>query len=127
MQYLIDTQIMIWLEGNPEKLSPAATLVLSSPGSFFLSKASVWELVIKISVGKIKLEKPTDFFITDFLNSFSIQLMDIGLSEILSQEKLPLFHKDPFDRLIIATAIKNDMTILSSDDLFDKYPVKRIW
>jgi PIN domain nuclease of toxin-antitoxin system len=127
MRYLIDTQIMIWLEMSPEKLSQKVADILSSPGIFHLSKVSVWELVIKASIGKIKLEKPTGIFVNDFLKDYSIDLLDINLDDMLGTENLPGIHKDPFDRLIIAQCISRNIPLISADQLLEQYPIQRIW
>lgn len=127
MQYLIDTQVMLWQEENPDKLSSKAASLFLSADSLLLSKASVWELVIKFSLGKIKLDKPIAVFINDFLKDYSVELMDISLDDILQIEKLPPIHKDPFDRLIIAQSIVKNIPLISADSLLDQYPIQRIW
>jgi len=89
--------------------------------------ASLWELAIKSSLGKLTLEKPFDEFVDEHVKDNDIQILNIELSHVLRIEKLPFHHHDPFDRLIISQQIENNLPIISSYEVFDKYAVKRIW
>ena len=127
-KYLIDTQILLWYSENPNKISKAANNIINSDVELYISIVSFWEIAIKVKTGKLAL--PFNSF-TEFYN-FSIfkskvVVMNLTKEDIAKTLELDLVHRDPFDRLIIATAIENGMTILSSDELFDRYPIKRIW
>ena len=127
-KYLIDTQILLWHSENPDKISKAANNIINSDVELYISIVSFWEIAIKVKTGKLEL--PFNSF-TEFYN-FSIfkskvVVMNLTKEDIAKTLELDLIHRDPFDRLIIATAIENGMTILSSDELFDRYPIKRIW
>lgn len=111
MQYLIDTQVMLWQEESPDKLSGKAAGLLVSGDS----------------LGKIKLDKSITEFVNDFLKDYSVEIMDISLDDILYVEKLPHIHKDPFDRLIVAQSIVKNIPLISADHLLDQYPIQRIW
>jgi PIN domain nuclease of toxin-antitoxin system len=127
-KYLIDTQILLWHSENPDKISQAANNIINSDVELYISIVSFWEIAIKVKTGKLELPFTsfTEFYNFSVLKS-KVIVMDVTKDDIAKTLELDLVHRDPFDRLIIATAIKNDMTILSSDDLYDKYPVKRIW
>lgn len=95
----------------------------SADNELFLSVAAVWEMGLKISVGKlnIDLDESLDLFVQQ-----GVQILDIDLPMTLLVNKLPSHHKDPFDRIIIAAAKLNDMVIMTSDKIFEKYDVELI-
>jgi PIN domain nuclease of toxin-antitoxin system len=89
--------------------------------------ASAWELGIKYSIGKIQLEQNFNDFIDEQLAVNNINLLPIKLTHIKIVAELSLYHKDPFDRLMIAQAIAENLPIISIDNIFDSYPIKKIW
>jgi len=102
------------------------TIVKDPTNHLFISSASLWEISIKLSLQKIKL--PFDFqrFIEETL-SLNIEILDIQINHILRVSSLPFHHKDPFDRLIIAQGLIEDLPIISSDSYFSSYKIKLIW
>jgi PIN domain nuclease of toxin-antitoxin system len=128
MKILIDTQSIIWFAENNTLLSKTARAAIEdSENTCFVSMASFWEMSIKINLGKLSINGLTLSEFMDEVVENDFQTLDIQRPHILENERLPLFHRDPFDRLIIAQAIVNDMHIISSDDTFDVYPITRIW
>ena len=128
MDFLIDTHTFLWLVTDSPKLSNRAKkLYLNAENKIFLSLASIWEIAIKSSLGKIALDKPLEEFIDEHIRGNDIQILKIELPHILRIEKLPFHHRDPFDRLIISQQIENNLPIIGNDREFDKYGVKRIW
>ena len=128
MKYLIDTHVLLWIVTDNPKLSDTAKeIYLDSENEIFLSLACIWEMAIKISLGKLYIEKSLDNFVDEYIKEGSIEILMIELSHVLKIEKLPFYHRDTFDRLIIAQAIDNQIPIISSDNSFDTYPVTRIW
>jgi PIN domain nuclease of toxin-antitoxin system len=127
-KYLIDTQILLWHSENPDKISKAANKIINSDVELYISIVSFWEIAIKVKNGKLELPFTsfTEFYNFSVLKS-KVTVMDLTKEDIAKTLELDLVHRDPFDRLIIAIALQNNMPIISSDDLFDKYPVKRIW
>lgn len=91
-----------------------------------LSIVSLWEIAIKINIGKLLLSSPLAEIIKN-LDLMDINLLQIESQHILCLEKLEIIHRDPFDRLIISQAIVEDLTIISADEIFPSYPVKVIW
>ena len=91
-----------------------------------MSVASIWEIAVKISIGKLDFAHPLPQ-LEMLLRENGFQLLDIKLTHALQVAKLPFHHRDPFDRLLISQAISEDMTILSRDNNFASYPVKLIW
>lgn len=128
MNLLLDTHVLIWLALNPEKLSQqATTLLIDETNLWFLSIVSVWELQIKRQLGKLTLNVPLPELIAEQQQTNRLQLLAIRLNHIFMLENLPQFHRDPFDRLIIAQAITEQMLLVSIDTVFDQYPVQRLW
>ena len=128
MKYLLDTHTLLWITTDDPKLSKKAkNIYLDAENEILLSIASIWELAIKSSIGKITFQKDLDDFIDFHVKGNNIEILKIELPHVLRIEKLPFHHRDPFDRLIIAQAIEDNLKILGADNIFDKYKVKRIW
>ena len=128
MKILIDTQAIIWFAENNHQLSKLARTAIENPGNIcFVSMASFWEMSIKINLGKLTITGLTLQEFMDEIAENNFLTLDIQRSHVITNERLPLFHRDPFDRLIIAQAITENMHIVSSDAAFDNYPVTRIW
>ena len=128
MKYLLDTHALLWITTDDPKLSKKAkNIYLDAENEILLSIASIWELAIKSSIGKITFQKDLDDFVDVHIKGNNIEILKIELPHVLRIEKLPFHHRDPFDRLIIAQAIEDNLKILGADNTFDKYKVKRIW
>ena len=128
MKYLIDTHTLLWIVTDSPKLSARAkSLYLDVQNTIFVSLASLWELAIKSSLGKISFEMPLEDFVEEHIRDNDIEILSIELPHILRIEKLPFHHRDPFDRLIIAQQIEENLPVISADEIFDAYGVKRIW
>jgi PIN domain nuclease of toxin-antitoxin system len=128
MKYLLDTTVFVWSLMEPEKLNDQASAVLEDDSyEVFLSAVSSWEVVIKSAIGKMKLPKEPDQFITEAMNRFSIQPLSITHTHSFSVGELSLHHCDPFDRMLIAQARSENMILMTVDSLIAKYPVKTLW
>lgn len=131
MRLLIDTHILIWfLEGNKLLSKPHRQIIISPNNDVFVSIASLWEIAIKISIGKLVLSKPLgDVF--KQIKTENIEILAISPEYALQVSTLPFHHRDPFDRIIISQAIVEDMDFISADAVFDLYlkglTIKRIW
>ncbi|MEK7255758.1 MAG: type II toxin-antitoxin system VapC family toxin [Bacteroidota bacterium] len=126
-RYVIDTQSFIWhAEGN-KKLSQKARRIIESLDVRLISYASIWEMVIKVGTGKLAFNDPVDVAIEHQIRVTQYKLLPIERLHIYHLKQLPLHHKDPFDRLIIAQAIIENIPVVSADTVFDLYPVQRIW
>jgi PIN domain nuclease of toxin-antitoxin system len=127
-KYLIDTQVLLWHSENPAKISKTANSIINSDSILYLSIVSFWEIAIKVKTGKLTLPFTSIIeFYNLAINKTNVIVLDVTKEDIAKTLELDLVHRDPFDRLIIATALQNNMLVISSDDLFDKYPNKRIW
>ncbi len=130
MRLLLDTHALYWyIEGDPQLSGLARTLIEDSANEVFISPASYWEIAIKASIGKWVLNRPYEDFIDLCLNRYGFQILPILPAHTARLIHLPLppKHKDPFDRLIVAQAIFEQMAVVSSDTQLDNYPVTRLW
>lgn len=125
MRLLLDTHIFLWSDDEPERIAPSLLAALADEASeLALSIASIWEIQIKKQTGKLTLRLPLRDLITEYQQANGLQLLSIEFSHILALDGLPPHHKDPFDRVIIAQAITEDMTVVTADPKFSAYPVK---
>jgi PIN domain nuclease of toxin-antitoxin system len=124
--FLLDTHTLIWFLDNDLRLPTHAKKQIESAEAVFVSIASVWEIAIKINIGKLILK--TDFqAIEQNLVNQDISILPIDIAAIKTYLSLSLYHRDPFDRIIIAQSIDRALTIISCDIQFDAYPVTRLW
>ena len=126
-KYLLDTHTLIWLIESSSKVPKEIRERLKSPEVIvFLSSVSLWEIAIKTSLGKLGLKAPFEKLLSD-LNKTDIVILQIENEYLRSLATLPLIHKDPFDRLLISTALTEGLTILTADENIQKYDVSWIW
>ncbi len=126
MRQLVDTHTFLWFVMGSPKISVELRLQIENNDNF-LSIVSVWEIAIKYGIGKLNLDLPFNDFIDQQIISNGIQILNIQLEHLKVFADLPLHHRDPFDRLLIAQAIAEDIPIVSVDSLFSLYPVQKIW
>lgn len=127
MKYILDTHTLIWfLEGNESLSKDAKIIIEETESKKYVSIASIWEIAIKVSLGKLKLAKPLETFLFE-LSQTNIAILPIKLSHTIRLSKLDFFHKDPFDRLIIAQSIEENFEVLTRDPNFPFYDVATRW
>jgi len=127
MNYLMDTQTLLWgLEGNPRLSQKAQALMINEENTLWVSMASLWEIAIKVSIKKLELSRSLTEIIGR-LPEMDISILTIEASHILAVERLQMLHRDPFNRVIIAQAIVENFEIISSDEAFSLYPVTVHW
>jgi PIN domain nuclease of toxin-antitoxin system len=128
MKYLLDAHTFLWWDTSSKKLSSSVfALFEDETNTLLLSLVSIWEIQIKQQLGKLTLIAPLAEIIEKQRQDNQIELLPITLPHILSLENLPLHHRDPFDRLLIAQAQIEDVAVLTNDPLFAQYPVRVIW
>ena len=124
MRYLLDTQILLWILSDDERLSNHLRKLLTSEGSkHYISVASLWEIGIKVSLGKLILKGGVRQ-VMKRAKEMGIEVMNIETDYVERIERLELHHRDPFDRMIIATAMEAKMTVMSSDRHFERYEIQ---
>lgn len=125
---LLDTHAFLWfLYDDPRLSTAAATQIEDEAVKKVLSVASLWEIVIKSQLGKLSLGMELETFFENHVVSRDLELLDIDLRHLLAYDKLPLIHRDPFDRLLIAQARVLGLPIVTSDPVFSQYEVQIVW
>ncbi len=127
MNNLLDTHALIWFINGDNTLSTKAKKEIELSGTInYVSIASLWEIAIKISIGKLELKTPAaEIQHQIVLNNF--QLLTFGFKETLIISSLPFHHRDPFDRMLVAQALNNNLQIISKDKNFESYDIALIW
>ena len=128
MKLLLDTCSFLWIGEGSSKLSAAASLAFLDPeNERYLSAASVWEICIKHSNGKLPLPAHPQFYISQLRERVGVAPLPIDEESALHVAKLPSLHGDPFDRILIAQSIVHGLTILTPDPLVTSYPARTLW
>lgn len=128
MNLLIDTHVLLWWMSQSVKLSDAAREAFKNPrNSLNVSIASLWEIQIKLQTGKLSIEGTLPEIVERQLQQNSLFILLIEMPHVFALDRLPMIHKDPFDRMIIAQALAENLTLVSADSVFHHYPVNVIW
>jgi PIN domain nuclease of toxin-antitoxin system len=126
--HLLDTHTFLWMTSAPDRLGPEARAVIEDPAArVVLSVASVWEMAIQRSLGKLDLPAPLPLFLKRQLHATRTSLLDVRAEPALEVDDLPWHHRDPFDRLLAAQARFEGLILLSRDTAFDGYGISRTW
>jgi PIN domain nuclease of toxin-antitoxin system len=126
MTILLDTHTLLWfLENNPQLPTSTRTRIETTP-IVFTSIVSLWEIAIKSNIGKLTLTFPFSQLETELITQGITQL-PISFSDLTTYHSLPLHHRDPFDRILIAQAINHSLPFISRDTEFAPYPIQQIW
>ncbi|HMO63167.1 MAG TPA: type II toxin-antitoxin system VapC family toxin [Ferruginibacter sp.] len=127
MAFLLDTHTVLWYLNGDSQLSIKAKQVIDdSAVKKFFSIASCWEIAIKTGLNKIRIEYSFDEMLQK-LSPFGFSLLHIELHQLKVIQTLPFYHRDPFDRLLIAQSLSENLTIVSKDKNFSLYPVQLLW
>lgn len=127
MKLLLDTHAFLWyFQGDKQLAAEVVEILEDTENTLYLSIASLWELAIKMGLGKLSL-KVSFHELQAVLDQLLIKILPISFADTESYLALPLHHRDPFDRILIAQAVNNSLAIVSADTAFDAYPVQRLW
>ncbi|MFT4928359.1 MAG: PIN domain nuclease of toxin-antitoxin system [Phenylobacterium sp.] len=122
MRYLLDTHVLLWFDGAPEKLSEnVLNILLNENNELYLSHASIWEMQIKIQLNKLTLESKLKELVDSQQQTNGLQLLPIEPKHIYALNKLDTHHRDPFDRMLISQAMTEQMTLLTVDSKIHLY------
>ncbi|HTZ96654.1 MAG TPA: type II toxin-antitoxin system VapC family toxin [Terriglobales bacterium] len=125
MRYLLDTNVWLWTVLEPERLSRRARAVFADlKHEVFLSAASAWEMAIKSASGKLRLPEAAATYVPRRTSEQGVRPLEISQHHALAVSLLPPHHRDPFDRLLIAQARLENMVLISSDRIFERYDVQ---
>lgn len=126
--YLLDTHAFLWFIAGDDRLSRRMrSLMTDGDRVLLLSIASIWEIAIKVSLGKLILAAPFAELIPEQLATNAIDILPIEVSDLSMLVQLPFHHRDPFDRLLAAQSITKSLPLISGDTIFDEYQVQRLW
>ena len=124
--FLLDTHAFIWLTENDSSLPDNLRITINTTDIVYLSIASLWEIAIKLNLGKLSLQRSYET-IGSAIDTSDILILPISFADTVQVRNLPLHHGDPFDRMLIAQAINHSLIIISRDKKFDAYSVQRMW
>lgn len=128
MRLLLDTHTFIWWDGEPDKLSSRALALCQHPeNELILSVASLWEIQVKLQLGKIELAIPLPKLVESQRQSNGLQLLPVEAAHVFALDALPAVHKDPFDRMLVAQARADNLRIVTKDAAIKEYPVRVEW
>ena len=128
MNLLLDTHAFLWfIAGSGELSATARELIEDAANRPFLSAASLWEMAIKLSLGKLRLALPFEEILPQQMLLNGVQYLPIEMEHLVPVVGMAFHHRDPFDRLLIAQAMVEQMPIVSGDPAFDPYPVQKLW
>ncbi|HEU5343272.1 MAG TPA: type II toxin-antitoxin system VapC family toxin [Ktedonobacterales bacterium] len=128
MRLLLDTHTFQWfLEDSAQLSSMAKALIEDGGNDVYISIGSLWEMAIKISLGKLSVSQPFEIFIPEQLTANDMTLLPIAVEHTVALITLPFHYRDPFGRLLIAQSLVTSMPIVGADTAFDAYGVQRLW
>lgn len=128
MRALLDTHAFIWWANNDPSLTAVAKAVIGdSSNEIFLSAVSTWEMAIKMAIGKLTLTLPLSMFVASQVSQYQFKPLRITYAHTYQVRTLPLHHNDPFDRLLIAQSIVENLVLLTVDAKFVPYGVQTVW
>ncbi|MBW4440471.1 MAG: type II toxin-antitoxin system VapC family toxin [Plectolyngbya sp. WJT66-NPBG17] len=123
---LLDTHTLLWFLNEDANLPPVLNQQIESADNVFVSIASIWEIAIKVSIGKLTLLTPFESLDSDIAAS-GIEILPIAFQNTIIYRSLPLHHRDPFDRMLVAQAMAYSLILVSRDEILDAYPIERLW
>jgi PIN domain nuclease of toxin-antitoxin system len=125
---LVDTHAYLWFVFDDERLSPGASAAITDPSTTkLLSVVSLWEIAIKVSLGKLELGTSLDRFLSDQVEARELEVLAIAPAHLIRVAGLPFHHRDPFDRLLISQALVEGLPIVTGDGHFGPYGVPLLW
>jgi len=128
VRILLDTHAFLWLVTDDPKVSaPAKAVFLENDNELLLSAVTGFEIAVKYSLGKLGLKEPPDQFIRKRIEANALIPLAITIEHTVLLADLPFYHRDPFDRLLVAQALTDSLPILSADTLLSAYGIERIW
>ena len=128
MRALLDTHTFIWWANDDPSLTAAARRAIGDPtNEIFLSAVSTWEMAIKIAIGKLTLALPLDSFVLSQISQHQFKSLPVTYEHTYRVQWLPQHHRDPFDRLLIAQALVENLVLLTGDQQFPQYGVETLW
>ena len=126
MRLLLDTHVFLWLNSESKRLGDSIALIDDRRNELLLSAVSAWEIAIKYALGKLPLPEPPARYVPSRMRAVQASGLAVEIGHGLAVAQLPLLHRDPFDRLLLAQAMSLDVPILTADPVLAKYPVQTV-
>lgn len=128
MRVLVDSHTVLWATLDDDRLPPAVrSLISDGRTSVVLSVATTWELMVKTLAGRLRLPEAPELFIRGLIDDFDYEVLAVHQRHVDALPELPAIHGDPFDRMLVAQAIVEDLEIVTGDEAIARYPVRTIW
>ena len=127
MKAILDTHAFLWALAGDARMSRHARDIFAGPSDLSLSMASIWEILIKVQSGKLNFPRAAGPYLLSKLAENRIKPLPISVDHLLALERLPMHHRDPFDRMLIAQSMEEDWPIITADPMFKQYPAQVIW
>lgn len=128
MKYLLDTHVFLWWVLDEPQISPTCRRIISDgANTIYFSAASAWEIAIKAQIGKLHLPNAPEIYVPDRLARNGMTALPITMDHALYTSTLPLHHRDPFDRVLVAQSRLEELPILTADSLIVQYEVRTVW
>ena len=127
MKAILDTHAFLWALAGDARMSPLARDTFAGPTGLSLSIASFWEILIKVQSGKLNLPRPAGPYVLRKLAENGIEMLPISIDHLLAIERLPMHHRDPFDRMLSAQSLEENLPIVTADPTVARYDVNMIW
>ena len=126
MKVLIDTHVLLWGIQDEARVSRRARALLPA-ADVWISVASLWEIITKVQIGKLVLPAPVGEYLASKLKMNGVSVLSLTFDHVRRLEEIPLHHRDPFDRILIAQSLEEKLPLVSADPHFEKYPIQLIW
>lgn len=126
MRILIDTHVLLWGLQDEARLSHKVRTLLPV-SEVWISVAGLWEIIAKTQIGKLALPRPTGDYLARKLTANGVSVLSLTFDHVRRLEEIPLHHRDPFDRILIAQSIEEKLPVVTADPLLAKYAINRIW
>jgi PIN domain nuclease of toxin-antitoxin system len=128
MKYLLDTHVFYWWDHEPTKLSATAMSAIKDPANdIYVSTINIWKVVVKSALNKLTLQNPIEQLVQTQCRVNAFRLLAVEAHHAYALRGLPPSHKDPFDRMLVAQAIADGLTLITVDAIFAHYPVPTLW
>ncbi len=127
MKAILDTHAFLWWLAGDARMSRHARDTIARSSELLLSIASIWEILIKVQSGKLNFPRPAGPYLLSKMAENRIKTLPISVDHMLALERLPRHHRDPFDRMLIAQSLEEDIPLVTADPMFERYPIRIIW
>lgn len=128
MRALVDAHVVLWAASDDDRMpAPVRDLLIDAKTRLILSVATIWELTLKATAGKVRLPEPPERYFDGLVRDFGYEVLPIHQRHVLALPELPSVHADPFDRILVAQALIENLAVVTGDEQIRGYPIRTIW